>query len=376
MKHYSLLLLWFFAATLAYGQMVSTVTQGNFTDAINQDAQGNIYCSDFSGTTVWKYDINGNVSSFVTDLTSPNGIGINDQNEIFVCEHFANRITKFDSDGNQLDQFTGFNRPAGIKHIPGTDAMLVVEYIGNRIFRLNADGTREQLHDGGPSSPMNGPAGIAFIGTEAYIANFNNRRVYRLEIDQTLTFIAQLPAGGVTNNFLGFLDAKDGLLIATQLGTHRLYTINPANGAVQVFAGSSAGNTDGLLENARFNGPNGIYADQVNNRIFISEFSSNNLRIIEGIVLSDGLQASNIAELSLFPNPLKDTLNIKAKLEQPGELLLRLYDQQGKLVKQAQSPSMGIEFQHSMQLDELPSGTYFLELNDGRQGISRLVVKG
>ncbi|MEM6725452.1 MAG: T9SS type A sorting domain-containing protein, partial [Bacteroidota bacterium] len=368
MKHYSLLFLLFFAGKLAFGQMVTTVTQGSFTDAINQDAQGNVYCSDFTSTTVYKYDIDGNVSSFVSGLTSPNGIGINDQDEIFICEHYANRITKFDLNGNQLEQFTGFNRPAGVKHIPGTDAMLVVEYQGNRIFRLNADGSREQLHSG---TPMNGPAGIAFIGPDAYIANYNNRRIYRLDINQTLTFVAQIPAGGPTNNVLGFLDAKDGLLIATQLGNHKLYTINPDNGMVQVFAGSSAGSADGLLSDAQFNGPNGIYADQTNNRIYISEYASKNLRIIEGLVLSDGLQASIIEELSLFPNPVKDTLTIKAKLEQAGELNLRLYDQQGKLVKQAHGQSLGIEFRHSMQLDALPSGIYFLELNDGRQSISR-----
>ncbi len=55
-------------------------------------------------------------------------------------------------------------------------------------------------------APLNGPSGIAFIGDQTYISNYNDRKIFRLENDNSLTEIAQLPANAAQNNVLDVVD--------------------------------------------------------------------------------------------------------------------------------------------------------------------------
>ena len=73
-------------ADISFSQTVSTVTSGNFYDSIGQDSQGNIYCSDFFGDSVFKYGTNGAVTTFASGFTNPNGLAVNGQDEIFICD--------------------------------------------------------------------------------------------------------------------------------------------------------------------------------------------------------------------------------------------------------------------------------------------------
>ena len=160
-------------------QTVSTITDGNFHDGLEVDAMGNLYGSDFTGDSVYKYDTNGEVSVFKSGFSSPNGIGIDPSGDIYICDHFANTIYKYDEDGDLLDTFAGLTTPAGIKNIPGTNEMLIVEYNSSTVKILDVDtGSISTVVSG---SPINGPAGIAFVGTDIFIGNFNDRKILKLE---------------------------------------------------------------------------------------------------------------------------------------------------------------------------------------------------
>jgi len=262
---------------------VSTVTEGAFHDGLAFDSKGNIYGSDFPGDSVYKLDKDGNVSVFATGITSPNGIGVNRKDEVFVCDNFGNAILQYDAEGTLLNTFEAIS-PAGIKRIPGTNDMLFVEYFTNTINLLKEDGTITQLFEG---EPINGPAGIAFDRKgNAYIGNFNDRKIYKFK-NEELTFIAQLPEEAEVANFLGFLTYAKGYLYATQIGEHRIYKIDPnATDTFEVFAGSGiAGNDDGDISEATFNFPNGILASKDQKTLYVSDIATRNLRVIRSQVI-------------------------------------------------------------------------------------------
>ncbi|MEL6809891.1 MAG: T9SS type A sorting domain-containing protein [Bacteroidota bacterium] len=293
--------------SLLLGQTVTTITEGAFSDGLAIDDQGNLYGSDFGGDSVYKYDINGDVTVFKNGFVSPNGIALDPQGNIYICDHFGNTLYKYDSEGVELATFSEVITPAGIQNIPGTNDMIIVGYSSNTVNILdNDDGSITELVSEGL---LNGPAGIAFVNDQIFIANFLDRKVLRLD-GQTLVEIAQLPAGASQTNFLGFLTSFGGQLYATQIGEGKIYRIDPVSGDFEVFAGSVTGNNDGPLETATFNRPNGILGDEANNRIYVSDAGSKNLRIIEGISL--GLENREDPSLGvvLTPNPGRDEVRL------------------------------------------------------------------
>ena len=215
----TVLLLSLLASSYVFAQTVSTVSEGNFTDGLALDNDGNLYGSDWANHTVYKYATDGSVDTFKTGFSNPNGIAVNAANEIYICDHTADVIFKYDQAGNELDSYSGIESPAGIVLEPGTDDFLVVSYNENTIHRLAADGTITDLYanSGSSADTLNGPAGITFIGNTPYIANFNDRKVFKFE-NGALTIIAQLDPNGLTWNFIGFLTAYQGQLFATHIG--------------------------------------------------------------------------------------------------------------------------------------------------------------
>ena len=356
-------------------QTITTVTDGAFSDGLAKDSQGNIYGSDWSGNTVYKLDTNGAVTVFKNGFSNPNGIGINAADDIFICDHTANVIKKYDTSGTLITTYsTGLTTPAGIKSIPNSTDMLIVEYgtasSSSKIKRLTTNGTITTIYSG---TPLNGPAGIAFIGNTAYIANFNDRKILKLE-NGTLTLVAQLPNGAPSSNFLGFLSAVGNTLVATQIGEHKIYAITPSTGVVSVYAGSSQGTTDGDINAATFSSPNGILGDTANNRVYVSDATPKNLRIIDNALLSVNEFALSNFKVQLFPNPTIDTLNIKIKNAKIETLKISIYDTLGKAVLEQDYPVSLSEFEIKLNTTHLTSGLYHVVIASKDYSITKKVV--
>lgn len=279
----------------ASAQIVSTISDGQMTDGIGLDSDGNLYCSNFAGPEVFKVDPSGIVTIFKDVFTNPNGITVNDNDEIFICDHGANKIYKYDQAGVELAVYdTLLNTPTGIHQIPGTSDMLVAEYSTNRLKKLESNGTVTTLIN---NMGLNGPSGIAFINDTAYLSNFNNRKIFRYdESAGSIIEIAELPSTPGQFNSCGFLSAMDGLLYATHLSANKIYVINPHTGVVSEFAGSVQGADDGDFTQATFNGPNGILCDEANQRMYITDYVPGNLRIIDNI----SLEVNDIYTTALF----------------------------------------------------------------------------
>lgn len=375
-------LLSFFLTFNCFSQTITTVQSGQFSDGLAIDSQGVVYGSDWSGNTVYKYDTNGTVSVFKNGFSNPNGIAVNSQDEIYICDHTANRIKKYDTSGNLIQEFiTGLTTPAGIKNIPNTNDMLIVEYgvwnyttgqviYSSKIKKLDENGFITTLFDG---TPLNGPAGITYIDDELYVANFNDRRIFKFD-GGFLTQVAQLPASGASSNFIGFLTSLQGQLYATQIGGNKIYRIDPSTGQVTIYAGSVAGTADGDISVATFNGPNGILADPVNNRIYVSDSATLDLRIIDNASLSIEKFDTPAFYVNLYPNPSKDSLNVKLKQLLSDNIIISIFDANGKEVYKKEHQTNGGEFNTNINTTKFSNGIYSLNIKSGSKVISKKVV--
>ncbi|AXT51674.1 T9SS C-terminal target domain-containing protein [Aquimarina sp. BL5] len=353
-------------------QTVTTVMEGLFHDGLALDINGNLYGSDYSGDSVFKLDVNGNVSTFVSGLNTPNGIGVNSNNEIYICDHESNRILKYNDQGDELASYPTLT-PAGIKKMPNSDDMLFVGYGNNTINLLASDGTITQLFSG---SPLNGPAGIAFDDSGTiFIGNFNDRRIHKYD-NGVLTYVAQLPSGGINSNFLGFLTYANGFLYATQLGEHRVYRINPQNvDDLEIYAGSTIGNADGNVADATFNLPNGILASPDGATIYVSDAGTKNLRIISDVTLSINELKEADFSLLLYPNPSTEMLTIKGVLLEQSSFDVAVYDTLGQRIFSESNPFETKAFERNINTSTWSSGIYTVLITSGTYRTSKKIVK-
>lgn len=359
-------------ATFSFSQTVSTIVDGNFYDSIDQDSQGNIYCSDFFNGTVYKYDTSGNVTTFKTGLINPNGISVNEQDEIFICDAGDNTVFRYDTTGAQLSAFTSnINNPTGIRNIPGTTDMLLVEYNNSTLKRLEINGTVTTLFTG---FPLNGPSGIAIVNGETFISNYNDRKIMKFE-NGSMTLLSQLPASAPNNNALGFITASDSKIYATQIGAHQIYEVDPVSGNALVYAGSTVGNTDGDISVATFNFPNGILADTANDRIYVSDAGTSNLRIINNASLSTAEFVVQSVNLKVVVDRTNDSLNIQANLLSTNKVIIKIFDITGKEVFEKDFTVSDTTFSENIDSSDLSAGTYIVLLTQyGRIIIKKVIL--
>jgi len=324
----------------AKAQTVTTITEGLFFDGLGITSNGDVYCSNFQGDQVFKYEYaTADVTTFATGLVNPNGIGVTNNDHIYVCEAGAGTIRGYDTSGN--------------------------------LIILNLDTNETSIVFQG--APLNGPSGIAFIGDEVFISNYNDRKIFRLEDNNTVTQIAQLPATASQNNVLGFLTSKDGLLFGTQIGEHRIYSIDPTNGEINIFAGSSLGNNDGNLDDATFNFPNGILGDNTNDRLYISDAGTSNLRIIENVTLNvDAVDKENI-ELRVYSDT--SSIQVEAVLPLVDTYTLKIYNSLGKLIEERVEKTPTKTVKKSIESNSWSNGVYILQLTSGAYSITEKILK-
>jgi len=355
-------------------QTVSTFTQGTPDDDIAIDSNGNIYCSNYVGDTVFKFTPNGDVSSFVTGLNSPNGLAFNSLEELYVCDGQANTIYKYDLDGNELDSYPSVGHPSGIIKSPDSDIMIFTKYQGNSIHSLAPDGTIDLISD---ANELTGPVGLAFDDAgNLFVGNYNNRKVYKVLNNGDLEFIADVPTDGGPMPNLGFIAYGQGYLWGTTMGSDKIYRIDP-NGVndVVLFAGSSQGSVDGDISEATFNTPNGILFNETEDTMYITDFGTKNLRIISDVVLSVNDQDVLNNSLKLVPNPAKDSVRVSTILDNIGDFRISISDLNGKEIKSISGSSNQLLLNKDIDISYLSNGIYFFSIISGNKSKSKKLVK-
>jgi DNA-binding beta-propeller fold protein YncE len=366
-----LLLLAFSSET--FSQIVTTLVADpttRFRDDIILDTDGNLYCSDYSGSDIYKLTPGGDVSVFATGLNTPNGLAFDSNQDLFVCDNIGNRIYKLDLSGSFLDTFE-VSKPSGIIKEFDSDTMIFTEYgSAHTLSKLAPDGTITETHSG---DPLNGPVGLVYDGeNQLYVANFNNREIYKV-FDDSLQYWATVPGPG--SGTLGFITFGGGYLWGTSWNAHQIYGISVQTiDSTFLYTGSTLGGTDGLLSDATFAGPNGIHSNFAGDTIYISEYNSGRLRMISPGVAGEEQKLVKELNFQLYPNPSKGEINVVFETVQKVNEVI-LLDAKGQVISKRTKESFKGTNSFSWSVDK--AGIYFVRLRDEEGNISqqKLIVQ-
>ncbi len=187
-----------------------------------------------------------------------------------------------------------FQAPAGI--VLGSAGMIVADAGNHRLRLVAADGTVTTLAGSGTKGADDGPlldatfaqpSGLAVAGTTIYVADYEGRRIRRLASGVVTTIAGDGTEGnddgkGTAARFTApwglWVDGLGGLMVADH-GAHRIRRV-ALDGTVSTYAGSSAGNQDGKLGLATFDGPSGLI-DDGKGKLWIATQTGNRVRLID-----------------------------------------------------------------------------------------------
>ena len=334
LPHFRILSILLFCGMLisAHSQQVSTFHNDplqRVDDALIFDNQGNLFGSHFMGNTVYKITPSGVCAPFATGFNTPNGLAFDSQNNLYVCDLSGNRIYKLSETGIFLDTIH-VPTPSGIIKSQFSDTLIFTQYTGNKISKLAPDGTISVMHSG---SPMNGSVGLAYDDEgQLYVANFTDRQIFKVN-ESELNYVATVPSP--SSGALGFIAFAQGTLWATSYNGHKIYRVYPNfTDSILLYSGSTAGSTDGPIETAHFNLPNGITSSVTGDSLFVSDFGTGRVRTISLLEPAGIIEnAPNKTEI-IFPNPANDYITLspeavydRIEISDPsGELVLKSYD--------------------------------------------------
>lgn len=373
----------FLIAFITIGLNAQTVTtfldsnSADVDDAMALDSQGNLYGSTFYGGTVYKITPDGASSPFVTGLAWANGLAVDSQDNIYVCEYLNESINKYDNDGNLIAKMPlGSGYPSGLIKAYKSDNMIYTDVGDNSIKELAQDGSITTLYQGGP---LNIPVGLAYgPHGDLYIGNYIGREIYRLPNGgNEVEYVATVPAPNDHVPFLAFIAYAQGFLYGTVYGEHKIYKINPRNvDDVEIYSGSTYGGTDGDISEATYAYPSGIIANKSGNTLYISEFNGyGNIRKITNGNGGGPQNKATALNIVSYPNPASDYINITANVNNLKNDLytIRIYNiNNGSLV--LEKNQVKIEGEYTLLLDGIKTGLYELVVSTNEISESKTII--
>ena len=79
-------------------------------------------------------------------------------------------------------------------------------------------------------------------------------------------------------------------------------------------------------------------------------------------------------DLSAWPNPVNDLLEITADIGQSTDLWFTISGTTGDIIRRELWKNSGSSFNRSLDVSDFPSGTYTIHLNDGNNQIFKRII--
>ncbi len=213
------------------------------------DAEGRIYVANF-GADVWRVDVSGDATVLASGINGSSGNAFLGD-ALLQAEFVGNRVLRVEQDGTQsVYAETDLNGPVGIA-VSADDDAYVCNCEGNSITRIAATGETSVLV---ASPEFNCPNGIS-VGPDGalYVVNYSDAKVLRVTPGGELELFATLPGTG--NSHIVW---AQGAFFVTKIADNKVYRLT-LDGEAEWFAGSGeTGLADGPLRTATLNAPNGI----------------------------------------------------------------------------------------------------------------------
>lgn len=353
-------------STICFGQVSVTTFENTDTTYIDDGLvigpDNYLYGSHFNGDRVYRVGPDGLATIFASGLVSPNGLEFDSEGNLFIADHLGNKIVKVSPAGVLTEHVGSLIKPSGILKMLDSDTMIVTRYEADLILKIAPDGVIDTLAQGGL---LDGPVGLTYDDEGVlFCANFNDRRLIRIDLDGEQNELAQFPGTG----WLGFMKYAHGSFYGTAYNQNKIYKIRQSDTLISLFAGKSfVGETDGDTSVATFNKPNGIAFNNAKDTMYISTYGTGNIRRITGYLNEVSLQKSMLVAqgISVFPNPASaDNVQLLMYLDAAAQIKLTLTDENGKVVFQDQHLLVAGENNINIPLEGLNTGIYFLAISD------------
>lgn len=270
-----------------------------------------------SATTVWfEYSVDpefdGRIVSTIASLAPgmPSGIATDAAGNVYVADTLGHRIRKI-SPAGVISDFAGtgvagfkdgadaqFNEPVGLAMGAG-GVLYVADSKNHRIRAISPAGVVSTFAglgtpgftDGVPAAArFFSPTGIAFDGTDLYVADRDNQRIRKIGPDGTVSTLAGTGVAGNANGVagiarftlpIGIAADSPGNVYVTEFASQAIRKIAP-DGTTSVFAGSQTipGFLDATGAAARFSSPAGL-AMGTDGVLYVADRGNNRIRSIQ-----------------------------------------------------------------------------------------------
>ncbi len=188
-----------------------------------------------------------------------------------------------------------FNSPEGVA-VDAAGNVYVADQANHLIRKIDPTGLVSTLAgssqgyaDGqGSDAQFNQPKGVAVDAAgNVYVADYGNYRIRKIDpTGQVSTLAGSLPGSsngqGTSARFnlpMGVAVDAAGNVYVSDRGNHRIRKITPT-GFVSNYAGTTAGNTDGIASVAKFNSPYGVAVDAAGN-VYVADYLNTRIRKID-----------------------------------------------------------------------------------------------
>jgi len=162
----------------------------------------------------------GVVSSFGSGLSTPEGVAVDMQGNVYVADNTNNDVVEFNSGGMQINTFSGLSGPVGIA-LDGQNNLYVANAGSDTLVKISAGG-------GTPMTLVNGLTGLTGLTIDALGAN-----VYAAFGGNSVLKVSS--SGGPTMTVSNSLSSPEGLALDAQ---GDLFVANMGNGTVSEFSPS------------------------------------------------------------------------------------------------------------------------------------------
>lgn len=241
-------------------------------DGLFSSQDGTVYAAGgFSDTRIFRIDANGRTRVFADGLNGPIDIAEDAEGNLYVTNYNTASVNKINTAG-EVTHFADVNPfPTGIV-ADASGNFYVTHYgsvdpatgmgTGDSIVKISPDGITTDYAQGGF---LLAPVGIDIDeNNNLYVANLHNGELIKITPDGQQTLIADL-TGDEISFAIGHVEYVNGMVYATGILDHALFRINPRNGKVR---------SRDLEERVRF--PNGLTYNAQAEALYITDaFLSN-----------------------------------------------------------------------------------------------------
>jgi sugar lactone lactonase YvrE len=267
-------------------------------------AAGDLYESDLTSGTIFKFTPDGTKTVFASGLTQPNGIAFDRAGNLFVSSRSGGTITKITLSATQTPVASGLNFPAGLA-FDASGTLYVAEFGASQIVQITPAGTKSTY-----ASNVVNPACLAFDHAgNLFVSEQGNANI-----------ISKFGTGKTKTTFASNVDSPSGLVFdsAGNLYVSTYTALGGTTGKILKFAPDGSRTTYASALNA----PYGMALDRMA-FLFVAERGTNSILEFKYGNKSTFASSLSLPQFLAIEPPLSQPVNISTRLNvQTGDNVL------------------------------------------------------